>query len=217
MLTDDKLAAQIGPVLRAELAHIEPPADLLSLVRRRQARRSRARWLAVAAVPLAAGAAAAVLVAGPAAGPGGRAPERAPAAAGGQLAGQAVQLDGYRLSVPRGLRVGPLSHQRVGQGVLITGPSGIRLTIFLEAGTAASPPAAAQPIPAGPYQAVFISHGDGPASGGEMWLQVAAASGPDYLVARWDGLPAGQVAQIVGSIRTYHLRPVPVSCPASCG
>jgi hypothetical protein len=66
MLTDDQLAARIGPRLRAELAGLPVP-DVLPALRRRRARRARAA-AALAALPVAGAAvAAAVLFPGPAA------------------------------------------------------------------------------------------------------------------------------------------------------
>jgi hypothetical protein len=60
MLTDDQLAARIGPRLRAELTGLPAP-DLLAALRRRRARRARAA-AALAALPLAAAAAAAAVL-----------------------------------------------------------------------------------------------------------------------------------------------------------
>lgn len=66
MLTDDQLAARIGPRLRAELAGLPVP-DMLAALHRRRARRARAA-AALAALPVAGAAvAAAVLFPGPAA------------------------------------------------------------------------------------------------------------------------------------------------------
>lgn len=66
MLTDDQLAARIGPRLRAELAGLPVP-DMPAALRRRRARRARVA-AALAALPVAGAAAAtAVLLPGPAA------------------------------------------------------------------------------------------------------------------------------------------------------
>jgi hypothetical protein len=59
MLTEDQLADQLRARLRQEVATIHPRTDLLPGLRRRQARRPVARWLA----PLAAAAAVAAVVA----------------------------------------------------------------------------------------------------------------------------------------------------------
>jgi hypothetical protein len=59
MLTDDQLAARIGPRLRAELAALPVP-DMPAALRRRRARRARAA-AALAALPLAGAAAAAAV------------------------------------------------------------------------------------------------------------------------------------------------------------
>jgi hypothetical protein len=66
MLTDDQLAARIGPRLRAELADLPAP-DMLAALRRRRARRARVT-AALTTLPVAAAAiAAAVVLPGPAA------------------------------------------------------------------------------------------------------------------------------------------------------
>ncbi len=56
MLTEDQLADQLRTRLRREVAAIEPRADLLASLRRRQARRSLAVQASVVAVPAAAAA-----------------------------------------------------------------------------------------------------------------------------------------------------------------
>jgi hypothetical protein len=66
MLTDDQLAARIGPRLRAELAALPAP-DVLAALRRRRARRARAAAVLTALPVAAAAAAAAVLLPGSAA------------------------------------------------------------------------------------------------------------------------------------------------------
>lgn len=60
MLTDDQLAARIGPRLRAELATLPAP-DMLAALRRRRARRARIT-AALTALPVAAAASAAAIV-----------------------------------------------------------------------------------------------------------------------------------------------------------
>jgi hypothetical protein len=60
MLTDDQLAARIGPRLRAELAGLPTP-DMLAALRRRRARRARVTT-AVTTLPVVAAAIAAALV-----------------------------------------------------------------------------------------------------------------------------------------------------------
>ncbi|MCW2936655.1 MAG: hypothetical protein JWM19_7617 [Actinomycetia bacterium] len=66
MLTDDQLAARIGPRLRAELAGLPTP-DMLAALRRRRAHRARVT-AALTTLPVAAAAiAAAVFLPGPAA------------------------------------------------------------------------------------------------------------------------------------------------------
>ncbi|MBO0787402.1 MAG: hypothetical protein J2P33_15165, partial [Actinobacteria bacterium] len=54
MLTDDQLADRLRAQLRHEVAAVEPPADLLAVLRRRQARRSLGRKLSIAGVPATA-------------------------------------------------------------------------------------------------------------------------------------------------------------------
>lgn len=64
MLTDDQLANHLRTQLRHEVASLEPPADLLNRLRRRESRRSLRLQLSIVGVPAtAAAAAAAVLVA----------------------------------------------------------------------------------------------------------------------------------------------------------
>jgi hypothetical protein len=60
MLTDDQLAARIGPRLRAELAGLPTP-DMLAALRRRRARRARVT-AALTTLPVAAAAIAAAIV-----------------------------------------------------------------------------------------------------------------------------------------------------------
>ncbi|HEX6933727.1 MAG TPA: hypothetical protein VF162_16395 [Streptosporangiaceae bacterium] len=64
MLTDDQLADRLRARLRHEVAAVEPPADLLDRLRRRDSRRSLGVQLSIAGAPAAAAAATvAVLVA----------------------------------------------------------------------------------------------------------------------------------------------------------
>jgi hypothetical protein len=64
MLTDDRLADQLREQLRREVATVEPSADLLTSLRRRQSRRSLRLQVTIVGVPAtAAGVAVAVLVA----------------------------------------------------------------------------------------------------------------------------------------------------------
>ena len=79
MSSEDQLAERLSRRLRAEVAVLEQPADLLTVLHSRQARRARARRAGLAAAPLAImGAAAAVVVLGTGAGgvPGHPAPAR---------------------------------------------------------------------------------------------------------------------------------------------
>lgn len=74
MLTDDQFADQLGTQLRHELAAIQPRADVLAGVRRRQARRSLVLRVSAAAVPATAAAAAVAVVAASSSGGGMPAP-----------------------------------------------------------------------------------------------------------------------------------------------
>lgn len=62
MLTEDQLADRLRKQLRRELAAIQPRAELLDGLRRRQARRSVATRVSLVAVPTAAAAAAVTMV-----------------------------------------------------------------------------------------------------------------------------------------------------------
>ena len=84
MSTEDQLAERLSRRLRAEVAVLEQPADLLTVLHSRQARRARARRAGLAAAPLAImGVAAAVVVLGT--GAGGAPGHPAPAGSSGSV------------------------------------------------------------------------------------------------------------------------------------
>lgn len=92
MLTDDQFADQVGAQLRHELAAIQPRADVLAGLRRRQARRSLTLGVGAAAAPATAAAAAVAAIAASSGGGGTPAPSTVLTAAMVQRVASASRL-----------------------------------------------------------------------------------------------------------------------------
>ena len=211
MLTDDQLAARIGPRLRAELTGLPAP-DMLAALRRRQeqrARRARAT-AALTALPVAAMAAVAVAVAhddSPAAHLAVR-----PAGHAASPAATVITLDGYMFGIPPGFRM-----QKLGAGYEASGPGIAHMTIFAESFP--------HPLPAADGRYVPVSVGarpglwSGQPAAGELLVPLPSRSDMTYLVIKALGpsVTENAVVSFASQINFGNMRVINVACPPNCG
>jgi hypothetical protein len=224
MLTDDNYGRRIGALLRAEVAGLEGPPDLVGRLRRAQARRTLAGRAGLAALPAAVVAiAASVAVTG-----GGSAPahsSRPPVASATRTSGPVLRLAGYQIEMPAGFTV-----TRVGNGVQARGPGGSFIVLFVVSEHTAGPPAARQLArlrasgdPAARLTPVTVDglpgtllESDGRA--GMLWVRVPSRGATTYLVAKAMGPSAiAALPAFASQVRIEQLPVVNVGCQANCG
>jgi hypothetical protein len=223
VLTDEETGQIIGARLRAEVADIATPDDLIRRIRRHDRRTTAVRGgvaIAGAAVLATAGLTLAA-VSGPAT-PGPVSASTAPPANGtgshpaGSLASpdHSIELDGYQVKLPSNLRV-----RKVGAGYLVGSRATGYFTIFLERGKNVGPKFAmahgltVHHVRVGLKSAWWV----GTSHGGELWIQVRSLPASEFVVAKVLGASEEAALRFALGLAITHMPVVHVSCSASRG
>lgn len=224
MLTDENYGRQIGALLRAEVAGLEGPPDLVARLRRAQARRTMAGRAGLAALPAAAVAIAASL----AVTSGGSAPahgSRPPVASANRARGPVLRLADYQIQMPDGFTV-----SRIGNGVQARGPGGSFIALFVVSENTAGSSAARQlarlrasgdpaarlvPVTVGGLPGTLLES-DG--TGAVLWVRLPSRGASAYLVAKAIGSSAvSALPSFASQVKIEQLPVVKVGCQANCG
>jgi hypothetical protein len=224
VLTDEQAGQIIGAQLRAEVADIDTPDNLVASIRRRHGRRTtavRGGIAATSAAVLATAGLTLAAVSGPAtSGPvsastappaNGRGSHPAGVAAS---PGRSIELDGYQVKLPAVLPI-----RKVGAGYLVGSHATGYFTIFLERGKNLGPKLAlahglaVRHVRVGLRSAWWV----GTSRGGELWVQISGLPATEFLVAKVLGAGEAAALRFALGLAVTHTPVVHVSCPANCG
>ena len=224
MLIDEEAGQRIGARLRAEVADIDAPDDLIGLIRGRHGRRTAAvrGGIAIAgAAVLATAGLTLAAVSGPAA-PGPVAAGTAPPAhgsgshpAGGVASSDhSIELDGYQVKLPAGVPI-----RKVGAGYLVGSHATGYFAIFLERGKNLGPKLATahgrtvHHVRVGLRSAWWVGTG----RGGELWVQIPGLPATEFLVAKVLGAGETAALRFALGLAVTRVPVVHVNCSANCG
>lgn len=222
-LADEAAGRAIGVRLRAEVADLSAPDDLIGTLRRRGRRRTAAvrGGIAAAAAMLVTTGVTLAAVSGPPS-PVPVSPGNGPAANGSAShhapgiasPGRSIELDGYQVKLPTGLPV-----RKAGAGYLVGSRATGYFTIFLERGKNVGPGLArahgltVHHVQVGIRSAWWV----GTSHGGELWVQISGLPAREFLVAKVLGAGEAAALRFAVGLAVTRMPVVHVSCSTSCG